>query len=367
MASNLQSFGYVQRSTELIDIGNLPVANYTSNAASPTRRNNATPTTATADVINVRQIDISKSTTGGSRVSIGNAKIQRRTSGKMQRPLAYLATHNHADALQTRNHDSNSTAARSKSDVGLLRKRKRSTEQPPPTPGSRSSTFVSHVSINLNSNSALVRRKLSMGGADAGRLDTPDRDRASASVRRHTSLSPRTLKQTRQSVTQRLVVEPDNSDLFVISAATPTQWQSSDSIVVSVLASNSANQTINQQQQQQQHQQQHQHHVYDESVENFDVLVPQNTSSSTSECKQDQSHDVNTHNNDALSYLRLSMADFPSPQADTTTTTTTTTRHKPELSVAQKTLHRSVAALKKSNNKPLFSSESLCSCVGGHE
>ena len=362
MASNLQSFGYVQRSTELIDIGNLPVANYTRNTASPTRRNNATPTTATADVINVRQIDISKSTTGGSRVSIGNAKIQRRTSGKMQRPLAYLATPNHTEALQTRNHDSNSTAARSKSDVGLLRKRKRSTEQPPPTPGSRSSTFVSHVSINLNSNSALLRRKLSMGGADASRLDTPDRDRASASVRRHTSLSPRTLKQTRQSVTQRLVVEPDNSDLFVISAATPTQWQSSDSIVVNVLASNSANQTINQQQQQ------HQQHVYDESVENFDVLVPQNTSSSTLECKQDQSHDVNSHNNDALSYLRLSMADFPSPQADTkTTTTTTTTRHKPELSVAQKTLHRSVAALKKSNSKSLFSSKSLCSCVGGHD
>ena len=305
MASNLQSFGYMQRSSELIDIRNLPVTDFSADAA---RRNNATPTTAN-DVISVRQIDFNKtsSSPSGARVSLGNAKLQRRTSSKMQRPLAYVATQPVVEAFRTRT-DSTSSASRSKSDAGLLRMRKRSTEQPPPTPGSRSSTFISQVSLNLNSGSALLRRKPSMGGADA-RLDTPqnERERASAAVRRHTSLSPRTLRQTRQHVTQRLVVERDNSDLVVVSTNNPTHWPSSESIVVSGT--------------QAEHEE-----------------VPHWTdSSATASAQKDQPADVSTPTNETLSQLRLSMADFPSPHVDSPSAGP---RRRPELCVAQKTLHR---------------------------
>ena len=214
----------LQRSSELIDVQSLPLNDYTSH--------NATHRSSRAAAVAVRQLpmyELSKPppSTPHARSTLhgGSARLQRRTSGKMQRPVAYLQQSSESFRARADSVES-SSSARQRNEPGLLRLRKTSIEQPPPTPNSRSSTFVSQINFKPQSRAEVrLRRKHSVSGGVPDRLSTPLQEREQAMVRRHTSLSPRTLNQMKATasahVTQRLVIDSahENSDLLIISSS----------------------------------------------------------------------------------------------------------------------------------------------------
>ena len=360
MAYNAQSVDYLQRSTEVIDVQNLPLNDYTSSTRS------AAHLQAASEYVSVRQVpmyELSKPpATPQSRTGLlgGSARLQRRTSGKMQRPVAYLQHSSESFRLRADSGGESTAGGASvrhqRPEHGLLRLRKPSTEQTttPRTPTARNSTFVSQIQLKPQQSERGVRRKHSVGAPD--RLHTPQ-ERETAKVRRHTSLSPRTLKQASHNVSQRLVIDSsgEHSDLLIISSSSrqasnlsQTQWPSSESFS-SCAAEHSKTLALPRALDQQK-----------ESLDNSSVLTDDPSAIDVRLQKDCQSalddetalrnqpladaadaENVTSQSSDlTLSSLRLSMAEFePAPAPPV--------RRPPAkragpLSVAQKTIHRSV-------------------------
>ena len=275
-ASNLQSFNYLQRSSDLIDVQNLPITTDFRNPGGSTNTSPQGVATGGGEFINVRQYEFNGRPPPTPQSRMGSSKLQRKTSSKMQRPNGiYGNSSNQGLPQQHQSMESFRIVRGDSMDMGpapgtpntrayqregsLLRLRKTSTEQAPPgTPNNTRNavTSVSPLGLHTQNSELRLMRKHSMGSMD--RQGTPQERGDKAKVRRHTSLSPRTLKNASQNVSQRLVIDNtrENSDLFITngtttgvskgnqSSQTPqmlgqtSQWKSSESFNSYPVASN---------------------------------------------------------------------------------------------------------------------------------